>query len=924
LATPPRQKTDTTDVLFPGAGHPIRVTRHVTFDELWRARIEYYRAINTEFPDSPYPAPAPPPSPDPAPPPPASAAPPVTVQLHGQASPPLAQPPPPALPPPDRPPLLPPASPLPQHIFTPPPALPPRPPGSNVPVLPPAVTHNDSQPPRARRSIALPPSARRVSPRNHVPQPTVTPAPTGYTFINTNLTNSLSDPVTPETDSLDIQSISHRTSHPTTGIFRYRTKWEPSYNITQPAIDHRLRGPADSGSSWQLETKVPSVHNPSNYDVTWASTLEPKSSFLTDDGLMEIFTQFENDHGNRVLSSVPEEPDHTDNPRAAAFLSLARNVSVVCPILPHPDAFLSSPTNVSYANPGLKATAYIVDSPLLQDHSPAADTTFFTRVVAGSPNADKIAYAFLDVILPSGSTPVKLNAALRSVDRRHWKFALDKEVHDLQLAETWTLVPRNTAPNVISGKWVFKIKHNSDGSIDRYKARWVARGFSQKQDVDYTEIFAPVVRLSSLRTLLSLSNAMSLRLYGLDVSNAFARADVDEDIYVEQPHGYVETASDNIPLVCKLNRGLYGTKQAARLWNQKFRKFIVQEGWSQYESDPCIYSRYTRKFGTEFIGVYVDDIAHACSHISAHTALHAECNKHFPTTSQGELTWILGMEIKRDFHNKILTINQTQAILTFLEACDAREGCKQRNTPMDEQWTYGDSPVITDPARQTLYRSRCGSIAYFAQCTRPDISYAINRLCRHLNNPNDACFRALNHLIGYLAKFPHLGIHYHSHDPSTLRLEAYTDAGHGGSDIDCARSQSGYIVYFGGGPIDWSSTLQSIIAQSSAEAEQVAAFNASRAIMYFRQLLEEFGHKQSQATILWEDNQACIAQSKNPVNHKRCKHILLKYHYLRDLTESGIVKLEYISTTDQIADIFTKAVPPRIFAQLVPFLVRPI
>ena len=242
---------------------------------------------------------------------------------------------------------------------------------------------------------------------------------------------------------------------------------------------------------------------------------------------------------------------------------------------------------------------------------------------------------------------------------------------------------------------------------------------------------------------------------------------------------------------------------------------------------------------------------------------------------------------------------------------------------MNSQWNYGDSPVITDPVRQTEYRSKCGSISYFAQCTRPEIAYAVNRLCRHLNNPNDACFKALNHLIQYLAGTPHLGIHYHAKDPSCLRLEAYCDAGHGGEDIDRARSQSGYIIYYGGGPVDWSSTLQSVIAQSSAEAEQVAAFNASRAVVYFRQLLEEFGHQFNGATTIWEDNTACIAQSKNPVNHKRCKHILLKYQYLRDLTETGIIKLEYIVTTDQIADLFTKPVPPKVFLQLVPFLVRP-
>ena len=243
---------------------------------------------------------------------------------------------------------------------------------------------------------------------------------------------------------------------------------------------------------------------------------------------------------------------------------------------------------------------------------------------------------------------------------------------------------------------------------------------------------------------------------------------------------------------------------------------------------------------------------------------------------------------------------------------------------MDSQWDYGTDPPFREKHLETEFRSKVGSLSYFAQCTRPDIAYAVNILCRHLHNPNKQCFRALNHLIHYLAGTPHLGIKYHFGDSSTLRLEAYADSSYGGDDRDQAKSHHGYLIYFAGGIIDWNSTLQSTIALSSAEAEHIAAFHASRAVFYYRQLLEELGHHQGEPTILWEDNQACIAQSKNPVNHKRCKHILLKYHYLRHLTTTGIVKLEYVVTKNQIADLLTKPVPLKIFQHLVPFLVHPV
>ena len=281
------------------------------------------------------------------------------------------------------------------------------------------------------------------------------------------------------------------------------------------------------------------------------------------------------------------------------------------------------------------------------------------------------------------------------------------------------------------------------------------------------------------------------------------------------------------------------------------------------------------------------------------------------------------MHITRDFQSKTLSLDQTQSILAFLDDWDITPSGKVYATPMDDQWHYGNEPVTSDPKEIERYRSQCGSLMYFSQCTRPDITCTVNRLCRHLSRPNRNCFRALHRITQYLSTTPHLGIQYHFGTNDTLRLEVYADASYGGEEIDSARSQSGSKIYFGGWPIDWSSSLQSVIAQSSAESEFISAFNASRNAVYFRQLLEELMLIQDGATVIWEDNTACIAMSKNPVNNKRNKHILLKYHYLRDLVESKIIRLEYIQTSDQIADLLTKPVSVRIFQHLVHFLVRP-
>jgi len=444
--------------------------------------------------------------------------------------------------------------------------------------------------------------------------------------------------------------------------------------MTQAALDSRttLTG---LDVPFQTDQVTPSTYNPLNFDVTWKPSLEPKSTFLTEDGsYLPVFASMHNDTRAQRAARRAQPPVVAPRPLANIAFALFTAAAVASP---NPSSYYSSPLD---------------SSPTSRFNSPALG--HYHSMFQHHQTTELM--CFISVVLPTGSTPRNSDEALSSVDARHWKFALDSEHSQLVDASTWELVPRNQASNVVTGKWVFKIKLNEDGSIDRYKARWVARGFSQRQDVDYTEIFAPVVRYSSIRTILSISNAYQLSLFGLDVSNAFARADVDEEIYVQQPHGYVQYDSNGKPLVCRLNKGLYGTKQAARLWNKKFRNCILAHGWKQLESDPCIFTRHTTT-QWEIIGLYVDDIIHACSAPSIHTSLLDDCNASFPTTSQGPLTWILGMHVKRDFKNRILSIDQSQSILSYIENCDLTpEPGRNITTPMDEQWSYGSEPKTDD------------------------------------------------------------------------------------------------------------------------------------------------------------------------------------------------------------------------------------
>jgi hypothetical protein len=241
---------------------------------------------------------------------------------------------------------------------------------------------------------------------------------------------------------------------------------------------------------------------------------------------------------------------------------------------------------------------------------------------------------------------------------------------------------------------------------------------------------------------------------------------------------------------------------------------------------------------------------------------------------------------------------------------------------MESSWAYGDGPAEKDPKKITEFRSIASSISYFAQCTRPDITLAISKLMSHMHHPNESCYAALKRLCIYLRFTHNHGLCFRA-SKDTPKLYAFCDASWNSKPCEKGRSTSGNLIYFGPNLIDWSSKRQEIIALSPAESEQNAAFHTAKSLMYFRYLLDELGYTQDSATAIYEDNTACIAQSKNPINHQRTRHINLRYNYLRDLTEMGHVYLTYVPTKQQLADVLTKPLEPKLFIRLTQHFMQP-
>jgi hypothetical protein len=626
---------------------------------------------------------------------------------------------------------------------------------------------------------------------------------------------------------------------------QFLVTWPDTYNITQEAYDARLNTePVPYTSSW--------VHQRANGNLNagWHDTIEPRDAL-------------DSTHIETFISSNP-----INNPSSETSDALYAFVDIPDPVIAH--ALTASITNTNSNS---------------------------------TPDIEII-------------TPIRYKDVLNSLQKQDWLRAMDREIEGLTSANTWELVPLTQADNVITGKWVFKIKYKN-GQLLKYKARWCARGFSQKYGVDYDEVFSPVARGSSIKTILALATQENEHIYCIDVQNAFVQAQVKGyDIYLEQPHGQERFASDGTKLVCKLNKYLYGLLQASREFNMKLTNVLINEfKFKQSDADTCIFLLPDQPNQHRIrLSVYVDDIVLTCRDQPTIDSFITKLKTIFPITVE-KLTQILGIQIQYDKIKGILQMNQefaiTQAIKTF-----RLESEQIASTPMEYNWhpdLHTENKTITNnyPIRETL-----GTLSHFANHTRPDIAFAVARLQREMHKPTHSVVIAIKRIFRYLAGTPTLSITYNRNPQeiinSTQIITGFADATWGAweSDIETTlRSTSGHIHKLCNGPVAWGSTLQrGRPAQSSAEAEYIAAYHCATTTLYLKNLLEDLGIKSSQEPItIYDDSDACIGMSKNPVNHKNNKHIMLKYHWVRQLTFEGIICLKKIDTTNNIADILTKA-----------------
>lgn len=505
-------------------------------------------------------------------------------------------------------------------------------------------------------------------------------------------------------------------------------------------------------------------------------------------------------------------------------------------------------------------------------------------------------------------TPRSRSEAMSSVDRSKWEKAEREEMDSITRAQTYSLVPLPSGHEAIGCRWVYAIKRDENGAVLKHKARLVCKGYTQREGVDYDETFSPVLRYSSLRALLAIAAHYDLEIHQMDVKTAFLNGKIDKEIYMRQPEGHVTSGQEN--LVCRLNKGLYGLKQAGRLWYERIHAELVALGFTRLACEHCTYIKRSTS-QTTIIGLYVDDLLLIGDSRKELTEIKRQLTRAFEMKDMGEARFILGIKIERDRTARTLTISQTEYINTVVTRYGLVNSRRSTFTPMNTgvKLVHGGTVDDSDsrPVSAKEYQAMIGAIMYAMLGTRPDIAYAVSKLAQYCNDPRAQHMNATDQLLRYLATTSDYGITYTgTPDTNVIQtLVGYSDSDWAG-DHDDRRSTTAWLFSMAGGVVSWKSRRQPTVALSTTEAEYMAGADAAREAVHWRSFLSELGFRPTAPTVIKSDNQGSIALTKNAMHHARTKHIDVRHHWIRELVASHQVEVVYVSTEHMLADALTK------------------
>jgi hypothetical protein len=507
--------------------------------------------------------------------------------------------------------------------------------------------------------------------------------------------------------------------------------------------------------------------------------------------------------------------------------------------------------------------------------------------------------------------PATYFQAINSPEAENWLEAMHDEMRSLSALGTWTYVEVTDAQRkkALPVKWVYKIKLTETGEVERFKARLVAKGFKQIYGIDYTEVYAPVSKHTTLRFLLSKAVNRNMHVHQMDVSTAFLHGNLAEDIYVQQPEGF-HVGGPNT--VCKLHKALYGLKQAPKAWYDTISNVLVSAGFIISDADPSLFILNTVEGSVVYLLLYVDDILLLSQAMLAITDIKSLLSSNFSVKDLGEAKHFLGMQIKQERDpNGVLvsiTLSNEKLICDMLDSFDLT-GEKPKSTPLDRSMKLKKDQGTPLPPNNR-YRELVGGVLYLSNTTRPDIAYSASLLARFSNSPTSQHWGAGIFLLKYLSGTKELGLMW---EKSKGGIIGYVDSDFAG-DLDGYRSTSGFVFLSDGTAISWGSKLQKLAALSTVEAEFVAMSSGVQEALWLSKLVHDVGEDLGAAVIL-SDNTGALANIRGIPISPRTKHIGVRFHRVRGEVVKGNINPQYIHTSENVADMFTKILPKASFVK---------
>ncbi|KAJ9536512.1 hypothetical protein OSB04_un000306 [Centaurea solstitialis] len=467
--------------------------------------------------------------------------------------------------------------------------------------------------------------------------------------------------------------------------------------------------------------------------------------------------------------------------------------------------------------------------------------------------------------------PTSYGEAVSGSESEQWQEAMKAEMQSMYDNQVWELTDLPQHCRAVGRKWVFKKKTDMDGNVHTFKARLVAKGFTQTHGIDYEETFSPVAMLKSIRILMAISAYFNYEIWQMDVKTAFLNGKLTEDVYMEQPEGFVDPKNPN--KVCKLLKSVYGLKQASRSWNLHFDERIKEFGFAKREFEPCVYTKFSGSI-VAFLVLYVDDILLIGNDVPTLQSVKSWLSKCFQMKDLGEAAYILGIKIYRNRSKRLIGLSQSTYIDKIL-----------KKFRMDE-------------SKKGFIPMQHGIV--------PDVAYSVSVTSRYQQNPGEPHWVAVKNILKYLRRTKDMFLVFGGSEDE-ISVNGYSDASFQ-TDGDDFRSQSGYVFTLNGGAISWKSSKQDTIADSTTEAEYIVASDAAKEAVWLKNFLSDLRvvTSISRPIDIFCDNSGAIAQAKEPREHHKSRHVLRKYHLIREIIGRGDVRICKIPTVDNVADPLTK------------------